>query len=198
VRVWLGVLLLVQFVLVCVGKLGPGKGEQLFWMSHAGLLLAAVGLLTGWQLLVSTALTCVMVPHVAWLADAAILAMRGRSPAGIAAYLQNADAWTWLATVHHFYLVPLLLIVLARDHLRPWASLLAATVIFTGLALISRAVLSPAHNVNYAFRMFAAADHPLVAAVNGLPGWAYMLVLIGGGMVFMLLPGAAVLRGLSR
>lgn len=174
---WIGAALLVHFGVVCAVKISSGRGEEILWMSHVGLFLAGLGLASCSVPMVTIALTGVLVLHGLWLLDCLCWWMLGVFPLGATNYLVEADAWDWVATAHHFYLAPLLVVMVRRHRRWPDETLLGATAAYLILTVISRAVTTPAANVNYAFGVLTALDHPLVDLANRLPGPLYLLGL---------------------
>lgn len=187
---WMGYALLAHFAAICTIKVLTGCGEEILWMSHVGLLMTGVGLVSRSILLVTTALTCILVLHSLWLADCISWWVTGVFPLGIATYLPEADAWIWVATAHHFYLAPLLLVIVLRNRQWPEETLLAAAAVYLFLTVISRAVLTPGANVNYAFGLLTAIDHPLVDLADRVPGSIYLLGLNSFVCTFMFAPVA--------
>jgi len=108
---WIGAALLVHFAVVCAVKAAKGCPEEILWMSHVGLLLAGLGLVGRSTLLVCTALLCILLLHGLWVFDCVAWWMGGSFPLSITSYLEEADAWVWLGTAHHFYLAPLLVVL---------------------------------------------------------------------------------------
>jgi hypothetical protein len=139
-------------------------------MSHIGLLLAGAGFMLRSALAITTALTCILMLHGIWLTDAVTWMVCGALPIGVATYLPEAGFCDWVATAHHFYLAPVLLILMARARVWPEESLPAAVVVYLALTVLSRAAIVPAANVNYAFGVRTALDHPWVDIANQLPG----------------------------
>ena len=163
------------------------------WMSHVALLMAGIGLLSGRRVLTSGALVAVVVPHTVWLIDAAGVLLGRGSPMGITRYLEGAELGVWLGTLHHFYLLPLLLIITLRWRLWHRGALLMAVSVGVLMTFLSRVLLSPESNVNYAYNMLGAVDHPLIRAMNGLPAPLYLLALFVVVCGFMYLPTAILL-----
>lgn len=188
----LGGALLGHYIFVVGLKLSRGRPEDLLWMSHVALLLAALGLLTRRPRLLSTALTCVLLLHTMWLVDAAVGLTAGLFPLGIATYLADADALTWIGTLHHFYLVPLLIVLVVRCRCFEPAVLAAASALFAVLSILSRCLTPPSVNVNSAFGL-PRWDLPVFDLVSGLPAVPYLLALnaIVTGVFFF--PAAALL-----
>lgn len=191
---WIGGLLLLQFAAVCLIKCARGIGEDIGWLSHVALLMTAVGLVFRRRLLVSAAFVCVLVPHTVWLADFAGWLLTGTFPMQIAGYLADGDIWTWLATLHHFYLLPLLLMLFVRDRWFPQEAFPLSVAVFVYLSLVSRIALPPGSNVNYAFSVELGVANPLALWMNDLPEYAYLLALNGMMTALAFLPAAVLLR----
>ena len=194
----LGWLLFGQLAVVCVVKLSRDIGSDLAWISHVALLLAAIGLTVRSPLMLTTALTCVLVPHAMWLLDFAGWMAIGTFPLGVCGYLADADVWTWSATLHHFYLMPLLLFCFARERRVPPTTLPLAVAIFVSLGLLGRTVLSPARNVNYAWSLLPTVDHPALSWFNALPNSVYLPLLTAMVTGLCFLPAAWRLRAWSH
>ena len=174
---WIGLFLLADFLMVCTVKVEQDIAGDIWWMSHVCLLGAAMGFLRRSILLICTALICVFVPHLLWLVDCVVWLSTGRFLLGVTDYLDGAEPGVWVATAHHFYLVPLLLITVLCRRRCPRASFPAAVALFLSLSLVSRGFMAPANNVNFAFRVDTGLDWVLLGWVNRLPGPAYLLVL---------------------
>jgi len=174
---WFGVLLLLNFALVAAVKIKFDIAADLLWMSHVALLLAGVGLVCGRMLLVTATLVSVFLLHAIWLADCIAWLLTGHFPIGVTRYLAGADGLTWVATAHHFYLMPLLIVIIAKCHTWPKEALPVAICLFLYLTVVSRVVSPRDLNVNYAFGTLTAVDHPVVNWVNRLPGSLYLLTL---------------------
>jgi hypothetical protein len=191
---WLGAALVVHFAAICVIKASSGRPEEIGWLSHMGLLLAGGGLLLRSALPVATALTCVLVLHGIWVFDAVSWMVCGAFPIGVATYLPEANVWDWVATLHHFYLAPVLLFLIARARVWPEESLPAAMVVYLALTVFSRAAIAPAANINYAFGVRTALRHPWVEIANHLPGSWYMVGLNAFVCAFCFGPAALACR----
>ena len=191
---WLGLLLLADFAIVCVLKAASGKPGEIWWMSHVGLLIAGLGLVCRSTLLICTALISVFVVHSFWLVDCAIWLVTGNFVLGVTKYLEGAELRVWLATTHHFYLIPLLAISVLRRKQCPPMSLLAAMVLFLAVTLVSRVFVAPEQNVNFAFRVETSLDWPILLRFNRLPGPAYVFVLNALVSVAFFLPTFLGLR----
>ncbi len=173
----LGAVFLLHFVAVCLVKLTVYSGEEIWWLSHISLALAGLGLVLRSTLLPAAALTTVLVMHSIWLVDCAAGLSTGAFPIGVTSYVQGADAWVWLGTAHHFYLLPLLLLLQIRRPAYPNYSLLLSAAVYALLTAISRLWLPAEANVNYAFVVEVLRTAPHVAWANGLPPVFYLLVV---------------------
>ena len=185
---WAGAVLLVQYVLMVAIKIATGLTQEIAWMSHVALLMAAVGLLLRIELLIAAAFVATGVLHTLWLGDCAAWMAAGRFPLGVTNYLAHADVWVWLSTLHHFYLLPVLLWATRRLDRWPGEALLLAVALQLVLTIASHAFLDRHLNVNYAFGVLTAIDHPLVHIANRLPGTLYLLALVSFETVFMFMP----------
>jgi hypothetical protein len=153
-----------------------------------------MGLLLRSALLVSTALTSILLLHALWLLDAALGLATGTFPLRATGYLADAPVWIWLATAHHFYLGPLLLLLVLRARSYTMAALPAAMLLFAVLTLVSRWALPAVSNVNHAFTLLPTWRHPLGHSISRLPAAAYLVALnaVAAGLFF--LPAAVLLR----
>lgn len=190
----LGALVSLHFLLVCAIKMQKGIGEDVCWLSHVALALTGAGLLTGSARFLSAALIGVLIPHSVWLFDCLGGLLFGRFPLGITAYLDGADAWTWVATAHHFYLIPVLSIVLARSRCFSSEGLPLVLALFAVLSLASRFVLAEARNVNSAFAMVPSVDLPIVHWVNDLSTLPFLVFLNAWMGLVMMWPATLLLK----
>jgi hypothetical protein len=191
---WIGLILLLQFASVCAIKVAKGIPEEITWMSHVGLLLAGLGLAFDWPRLVTIAFTSIFVLHGVWIVDALLGLVSGHFPLGVTDYLRDADIGTWVATAHHFILVPLLLILVILYRMPARGSLIGATGLFLILTILSRVAFTREANVNYAF--YVQIDNPpaIVAWCNGQPALIYLLLLNVFVTCVMFLPVYLLLR----
>jgi hypothetical protein len=147
----IGGILLANYMLVVIVKVATGRAIELLWMSHVGLLAAGAGFICGSELVIYAAFVGLAGLHGLWLYDAGAAFLTGAHPLGITRYLSSATLANWLGTLHHFYLLPLLVAWVSR---RPGArieALLLAIATFLALTVICRFVCSPADNVNFAY-----------------------------------------------
>ena len=198
-RVWpfVGATLAIHFGLVCWIKGRSSSPEEIWWLSHFSLGVTSAALLTRSARLASVALVLILIPHALWLIDCAGLYALGRSPMGITAYLRDADAWGWVGTAHHFYLIPLLAFVLRSERAFTLRALPMAAGLLVLLTIVSRVGLPPASNVNYAFAVLPGVQLGPVVWCNGLPAPLYLLVINAWVVVTMFLPSSLVLRAVA-
>jgi len=165
-------------------------------MSHVALAAAAIGLLYSSAIFIASAFVGVSVLHGLWLADCFFWMVTGDFPLGITNYLRDADAWVWLSTLHHFYLLPILIWAIRGLERWPREAFLTAVAAYLVLTTFSHGLLDRSLNVNYAFGVLTAIDHPLVHLANRLPGATYLLGLVSFVTVFMFMPADMVGRRL--
>lgn len=192
----MGTLLLFQFVVMVIIKLATGLEQEIAWISHVTLLTAGFGLLLKVDLLVASSFVAIAVLHALWLADCFAWLATGSFPLGVTNYLEIADFWVWLSTVHHFFLLPILMIAVRRLQGWPAESLLLTVAIYLLLIVFSRGFLDRQLNVNYAFGVLTAIDHPLVHLANRLPGSIYLLGVVSFVTAFIFTPADMVGRRL--
>lgn len=195
---WIGAVLLAQFVLVGLIKHHQGVTVEVLWMSHAGLLLGALGFLRGSLILIGTALVGTLLLHSVWLFDCLAWVATGRFPLNVTAYLATAPALSWVATSHHFYLVPLLAVTVIRAGRLPPESLPGAIALYFVLTIAGRALASPALNVNFAYGVLSNIRMSWLDALNLLPGPAYLLILNLGVTALFFLPAFLGVRLVIR
>ncbi len=193
---WIGAALLVDFVVVCTIKVSTGVPGAILWLSHIGLLVAALGFLRRSVLLITAALIGVFVLHTLWLADCITWLASGTFPLGVTSYLADADVWAWVATAHHFYLAPLLIVTVWHYGQCPRAALSTAVGLFACLTILSRALLDPVGNVNFAFEVATSLDWAIFGWVNRLPVILYLMALNAFVSVAFFLTTYLVLRQL--
>jgi hypothetical protein len=189
-----GAALMINFAVVAAACIQLRVQEQVWWMSHVALLVGGTGLLLRSPILMSTALAGVLVPHALWIVDWICGFGFGVHPLGVTHYLHDAGVLMWVKTLHHFYLVPALLWAVALE--RRYAAGLVPTAVglFIVLTLVSRLLLPPASNVNDAFQILPRVDSPLIAWLNQLDGWRFMVVLNAGAFFVVVLPADMVIR----
>lgn len=191
---WIGALVSLHFAIVCGIKLQQGIRADVCWMSHVSLAFTGAGLILRSRSLLSVALIGVLIPHAIWLLDCFGWVLLGSFPLGITGYLEDADARTWIATAHHFYLIPLLLFVVVRWRVFvpgafPWVVLLFAVV-----SVYSRFVLPEARNVNSVFVLLPSVDLALVRRLNALPTVPFLVFLNLWVSLVMLWPTVRLMR----
>ncbi|MDQ7012338.1 MAG: hypothetical protein Q9O74_00405 [Planctomycetota bacterium] len=190
---WIGIALTIHYILVCVIKIDQGRGDEIWWLCHATLALAAAGFMLRSGTLLGMAFLGVLVPHTLWLTDAAAGAVLGVQCAGVTTYLRHADAATWLSTCHHFYLLPLLWMHRKRLLCRPAETLFGMALVYLLLTAVSRLALPAQGNVNYAHAFFPALEWQPLNALNASPWWLYLAALNTAALGLFFLPAMVVL-----
>lgn len=189
---WLGWLLLLNAALVVAAKLALNRPGDLLWFSHVGLFAAGLGLALRSDTLLAATYVGVTGLHAVWLYDAICGLCTGSFPLGITRYLLDADGWTWAGTLHHFYLAPLLVTVMFRRPICPPRALLIAVTAFLYLTLLSRLLLPPADNVNFAYGTTVTGHYRIVEWGNRqvpgvyLPGLCAFVTLVYFTPAFLL------------
>ena len=190
----LGAAMLAHVGFLVAIKLGQGLNHELWWLSHIGLAVAAGGLLLRSHALRNAALIALLWPHGIWLFDSAIGLLTQRFPLGLTGYLATADATTWIATAHHFYLLPVLVLLFARERRFSWDSLVIAAALLIVLTVSSRAALPATMNINMSHRLLANVEAPLIRWTDTLSGSAYLALINTWVILLFFLPAAMVLH----
>ncbi|MBI2176487.1 hypothetical protein HYU40_04055 [Candidatus Woesearchaeota archaeon] len=142
----IGALLLLHWVALLIDRLTGKFLYNLLWMSHIGLLLAAVGFLRRNNLLLSAALISVFLGHGLWIYDFAMLMVTGASPLDYS--IRPAGLLQVPLTSHHLYLAPLLLLALWRQRKISPKGWMVASAVFAFASTASFLFVSPEFNVN--------------------------------------------------
>ncbi len=194
---WVGVGLLMHFAVVCAIKIARGVGEEILWFSHVALMLAGIGLVRRSALLPAVSLTLVLVLEGLFLLDWVSGLLFQVYPLNATGHLKDENLWGWIATAHHFYLVPLLLVLVTRSGRYPARSLSFALSLAVSLIVVSRLWLPPSINVNYAYGLLLGVNHPVLLWVNGLSEGPYLLAISVIALI-LLFPSSVLLRRLAR
>ncbi|GJM23824.1 MAG: hypothetical protein DHS20C16_02390 [Phycisphaerae bacterium] len=195
----LGAVLLFHFVLVVIIKIRIGQPTDLLWMSHVGLATAAFGFFLNKPVLVTAAFIELLALHSLWLYDCLTWMIAGSFPMGLATYLVDANVWVWTATAHHFFLLPLLLIVVRFRPARPLEALLITIATYLVLTCVCRAFTSPALNINYAYGVRISWEHWFWSWTNrNSNGPFYLLGLNAFVGLVMFLPAYGLVRHWGR
>lgn len=194
----LGIFLAVHALFVIVVKVCHGTPWQLLWFCHVSLALAAIGLLTRSKLILATALTNVFVLHSLWIIDFTIGCATGSFPIAFSEYARDLDGWDWIASLHHLYLLPLLLWLFWRERDYPREAWLISATLFVLLLLPCRGLLSPAQNVNYAYFIPETLELYGASTLNQLPGDLYLFGLHVVVNVLAFFPAASALNAFAR
>ena len=194
----LGFALLLQFTFLCVCKWAQGTPEQIWWVSHVSLLTTAAGLIGRRPWLVSAALTNVLLLHLLWLVDLGTWLLIGDFPFQVTTHMANASEATWVATAHHFYLTPALLLLFLREPQYRLESFLLACSIFLLLTLFCCLSLPQPANINCAFCVPAGITLCGADWLNSVPRTYYLTALNLAVGVFVFVPTAILLTAIAR
>ncbi len=171
-----GIVFLSHFTFCLCRCIYLGVPEQVLWISHIATLTGGTGAFLRNRFLISLALVTCLGHHLFWLFDIASWLIAGTFAVGVTAYLQNASLGAWLQTSNHFFLVPILLILVIHQgkinkYIWIWASLLFISLIITGLMFFS-----PGSNLNCAYYPWPGL-HRLVFMLPGLVPFSLGLYL---------------------
>jgi len=193
-----GAILLAHFLFVCAVKVLHGTTWHLLWFCHISLAIAALGFLTQSKLLKATALTNVFVLHSLWIFDFTYGYATGNFPLAFTADARDVDLWNWLASLHHLYVLPLLLWSFWREREYPREAWLISATVFVVVMLASRSLLWPAQNVNYSYFIPESLHLYGMSTLNQLPDELYLLGVHGIVNLIAFFPATIVLTALSR
>jgi hypothetical protein len=198
----LGAALATAYVYVAAVWLASARPEEGLWLSHLSLLLAGIGFATGSAALLGGTLVGIFVFHSLWCFDAVVWLLAGRFPMGITYYLEGATVAQWLATLHHFFLFPLLAQALLRTRAFGRSAWPMACALFALAVALSRALTPEAANVNGAFApppgIAGSFLDPLLRAVldltQGWGPWSWPAVMVACCAFGNFLPVALLFR----
>lgn len=189
-----GLVMLTHAALLCALKVSLSVPGEMFWISHVALAIGGLGLVLGSRDLVGVAFVAVAGLHTLWLVDLAAGLATGRFPLGMTAYVLTADWKVLLGTSHHFYLAPMLGWRAAKRGGYSRGAFAGAAGLLIFLTGVSRAVMPPSLNVNFAHAVLPESESPLFVWFNALPWWAYLCIHAAVYMGVFLAPGAVLLR----
>ncbi|MBL8900566.1 MAG: hypothetical protein JNM84_23245 [Planctomycetes bacterium] len=182
--------LALYYLYVAATWFASDRPEEGLWLSHLSLLLASFGFAMGGATLLGGTLVGIFVFHALWCVDALGWLATGRFPMGVTYYLERATAAQWLATIHHFFLFPLLAAVLLRARAFRWAAWPMACVLFALAVTLARWITPATANVNGAFAPPPGVEgsflDPLLRAILeatsgwGANAWPAVMVLCCG------------------
>lgn len=194
----LGAALAAAYLYVVATWVASARPEEGLWLSHLSLLLAGIGFATGSAALLGGTLVGIFVFHSLWCFDALAWILASRFPMGITYYLEGATAAQWLATLHHFFLFPLLAYALLRERALGRSAWPMACALFALAVFLARALTPAAANVNGAFApppgIAGSFLDPLLRAVldatHGWGSWSWPAVMVGCCAIGNFLPVA--------
>eukprot|EP01112_Ceratiomyxa_fruticulosa_P022279 TRINITY_DN8103_c0_g2_i2.p1 TRINITY_DN8103_c0_g2~~TRINITY_DN8103_c0_g2_i2.p1 ORF type:complete len:306 (+),score=46.28 TRINITY_DN8103_c0_g2_i2:101-919(+) len=156
---------------------------DVLWLCNLSVAVAAIGVFTRKNLLLSTALTASFIPHFLWYIDLLSYFITGSFPIGTAAYLVWPDiSWAEvISSLHHAWFTPLCLLLLHRNgayHKKAWITsiLFVIPVVFVSSFIPEYALMEDGVsfyiNVNMAhgwwkdmggwpWNMIPAGSHPM-------------------------------------
>lgn len=171
----IAVFLLAYFVLATFARLD--QVHNLWWVSHATLLLAALGFWFNNKQILTGALVLVAIPHLLWMIDYLLYFTVGGF--GIVDYLQHATPFTYVTTLHHLWLTPLLTYWVSSRRMVAPNGWFVAVGYYLVIALAAYFTTNPEYNVNCVFSICNGL--PFTLDMTGAPYWLLVLttVLIG-------------------
>ncbi|MEM7229159.1 MAG: hypothetical protein AAF432_10130 [Planctomycetota bacterium] len=192
---WLTAIAVLHVINLLTHKIATDTTEEMLWLSNVGLMLAVAGLFIRSSLFIGTSLTMIGVAHAIWMFDAACGYTVGLHPLGSTTYLRTADPWHWLATSHHFVLLPGLIFIIVRQRFFERRSFLAACAVFALISVSSRLLLPASVNVNYSHKIFPDVTLATLAEINALPVPLFLLFLNAWVIATLFLPTTIIVRG---
>ncbi len=193
----IGWAVLAHWLAVVTIKCMQGRAGEIVWLSHLALALTGLSLVIRWAGLARAVMIAIAVPHLIWLADALGLLVGGRSPMLITSYLSAATAADWVATAHHFYLLPLLWCRVGRGGRLAWREALGAWLLIASAVAAGRWAAGPGDNINYGYRV-GNANVSRLEALHTMPAPAYTAGLLTLAALVVVLPGSAIVYAVTR
>ena len=193
----IGWVVLAHWLTVVTIKCMQGRAGEVVWLSHLALALTGLSLVIGRAGLARAVMIAVAVPHLVWLADALGLLVGGRSPTLITSYLSAATAADWVATAHHFYLLPLLWWRVGRGGRLAWRDALGAWLLIASAVAAGRWVAGPGDNINYAYYV-GCSNVSWLEALHAMPATAYTAGLLVLAALVVVLPGSTIVYAVTR
>jgi len=146
----IGIILIIHWILLVIARTRSDFLANLFWVSHLALLLAGIGFILKSNLLLTGSLISVVIVHGFWIYDFLVLLITGNSPLDYASYFPMLTIYGKFLTIHHIYLIPLLLVALWRQKKVSICGWLVASVLFAFSTIASFLFLSKEYNINCA------------------------------------------------
>ncbi len=185
----IGYILLLHYILVVCIKWYFAQIHDLVWLSHASLLLSTFAFIFNSRLAYSTAITLILIPHAVWITESVIFLITDKTYFGLQLSWQEPRLLSFLGTMHHFYLLPLLLITARSFSFHPQAWLHAGFT-FWLLTIIS-SLTSPTHNnVNFVFQLLPGTPLQEVLTLHAFDNPWYLIQLNTLALFFIFLPSA--------
>ena len=174
----IGVILLIHWIALVIHRITTGIFPNIFFISHLALLLAAIGFFYRNNLLLSGSLIAVLIGHALWVIDLLKYIITGTSYWQYSAYFFELTWYAKLLTLHHVYLIPLLIFALWKQkkfNINGW---LVASLLYVSSSLISLLFLPRAYNINCAHFACPVAIEifPFLETFSGLGSFTYFIV----------------------
>jgi hypothetical protein len=154
---WLGAAIAAHLVWLIALQTAVGDSEQLLWLSYTCVAMVGIGLMARAQMCITAPLLICAIPHALWLLDLFIGMTTGVFPFHLATPLARGNLLSWISTSHHFFLLPILYIMIKRGAVPTVGSVMVATTVYIALLGASRPA-GAADNINWSHRIFPAWD----------------------------------------
>lgn len=168
----MAVFLLAYFVIATFARLD--QVHNLWWVSHATLLLAALGFWFNNKQMLTGALVLVAIPHMLWTLDYVLHLTIGGF--GIVDYIQYATPFAYVTTLHHLWLAPLLTYWVLSRRMVAQNGWIVATGYYLVIALGAYFTTNPEYNVNCVFSICNGL--PFTLDMTGVPYWLLVLTTV--------------------
>lgn len=194
----LGLCLIFGYIFVVATWIVSKRPEEGLWLSHLSLMLAGIGFRLASPIVLGGTLVGIFVFHSIWSFDALTWLLTGNFPMGVTRYLEASTPLQWIATLHHFFVFPLLAITLLRARAFSMAAWPAACIAFALAVIFARVFTPEAANVNGAFAPPPGLEGTFLDPIldgarhlsQGWGDWSWALVMIAGCSLGNFLPVA--------
>lgn len=170
-------------------EFGIETAYEMLWGCNVSMLQAAIGVLTSRRLLVSSAITTVLIDQLCWYVDVAGYAVCGRFPIKVAAYLlrEHVSITKKITACHHLWFLPLYVWILRSSgtgevSLKSWAMtavltsyLITFSRMFVPFDIHRPGLDDPVYlNVNLAHEFWDDVDIDFLHWLDGKSPFAYI------------------------
>lgn len=171
----IAIFLILYFILATLVRLD--QAHNLWWVSHATILLAALGFWLNNKQILTGALVLVAIPHLLWTFDYVLHLTIGGF--GIVDYLRHATPLAYATTLHHLWLTPLLTYWVLSRRMVVRKGWVVASGYYLVIALGAYFTTNPEYNVNCVFSICNGL--PFNLNIAGIHYWLLVLttVLVG-------------------